>query len=89
MKKYTIIGYATDFGQMKNERTGRLEDWKSKRIIAQELNISDSGVALSGYTKSFKADKTFREVPIGTTGIIYFDSDGRAIEFRSTSGGGK
>lgn len=89
MKKYTIIGYSTDFGQMKNERTGKLEDWKSKRIIAQELIISDSGVPLSGYTKSFKADKSFREIPIGTTGVIYFDSDGRAIEFRNTSNGGK
>ena len=80
-KQYTIIGYTNDFGVMKNEKTGKNEQWAGKRLIAQVLTFSDSGDAVQGLTRVFKADSAFHEVPIGTTGNLLFDENGRAVHF--------
>ena len=38
MKFYEIVTITEDFGQMKDEKTGKFNDWKGRRLVCMEYD---------------------------------------------------
>lgn len=79
MKIYEIVAVTEDFGTMKNEKTGKYETWKGRRLVCCEMTKDDkTGVINDSMTKIFKASKELAEtVPTGTAVDLLYDANGR------------
>lgn len=80
IKVYEIMCVSEDFGTMKNEKTGKFENWKGKRLVCMEYDKDDKsgGVIVQGMTKVFKASRDLPEtVPTGVMCDLLYDANGR------------
>lgn len=79
MKFYEIVTITEDFGRMKDEKTGKFNDWKGRRLVCMEYDKDDkSGVIYQGTTRIYKASKDLSAtVPTGKPVDLYCDMTGR------------
>lgn len=78
-KIYNIVAITEDFGSIKNEKTGKFEVWKGRRLVCLEMNKDDnSGVITESITKVFKASKELdKTVPTNAAVDLLYDANGR------------
>lgn len=78
MNYYIIFAIVDDFGTMKDEKTGKMTDWKGVRLLCQEMRMSN-GKTVGANSCVIKATNGI-ECKTGVPVVIFFDRNGKAAK---------